>query len=160
MTRVLRRGRSGSRGQSITELALVLPMMLALCVGGIDIARVYQAWVTLQSATRNASEYAATNSKTATDAANEAMRVVCLETAGTTGYVAGSSSVACSAPSVTIDAFTLDYTVAGVSSAGPLATVRVTTSMDFHTILPYPFITDDGAWTLSATETYTVAQPQ
>ena len=58
-TRPARHG--ASRGQSVAEFALLLPVLLAFLGMTIDFARVYQAWITLESATRDAAEYAATS---------------------------------------------------------------------------------------------------
>ena len=48
-----------SHGQSLTEFALILPVMLALMGIAIDTARVYFAWLNLESATRDAAQYVA-----------------------------------------------------------------------------------------------------
>jgi PKD repeat protein len=54
--------RSGSRrGQSLVEFALVLPVMLLIVVGGIDLGRVFLGWVSLNNTTRIAASYAASN---------------------------------------------------------------------------------------------------
>lgn len=55
------RGRKRSRGQSLVEFALVLPLLLALTLIALDFGRVYLGWVNLQSMTRIAANLAANN---------------------------------------------------------------------------------------------------
>lgn len=55
-----RRGRS-SPGQSVVEFALLLPVLLLLVLGGIDLGRVFLGWVSLNNTARIAANYAASN---------------------------------------------------------------------------------------------------
>ena len=50
--------RDRSRGQSLVELALILPVVLLLTLIAIDFGRVYLGWVNLQSMARVAANYA------------------------------------------------------------------------------------------------------
>jgi hypothetical protein len=50
-----------SHGQSLTEFAITLPVVLVLVLFGLDFGRVYLGWVTLTSATREAANFAAMN---------------------------------------------------------------------------------------------------
>ncbi len=50
-----------NRGQSLVEFALILPMLLLLVVGGIDVGRVFLGWVALNNSVRVAANYAASN---------------------------------------------------------------------------------------------------
>ena len=50
---------TASRGQSLVEFALVLPMLLVLLLGIADFGRVFAAGITLEAAARNAAEVAA-----------------------------------------------------------------------------------------------------
>lgn len=154
--RPARRGRV--RGQSMAEMALIMPVMLALTLGSVDLARVYQAWVSLQSATRNAAEYAASNTLSPTAASTAARRVACLEMAGVPGYVAGATPESCHGPIVTLTSFTVEDSNVATSIGSPVVTARVESALEFRTLFPYPFITNDGAWTLTVRETYSVAQ--
>lgn len=54
-----RRARLRSRGQSLTELALILPVLLVIVLVGIDFGRAYFGYVTLTNATRIGANYAA-----------------------------------------------------------------------------------------------------
>src|SRR5688572_26231067 len=59
--RALRAARE--RGQSLVEFAIVLPVLFALVGVVIDASRVYLAWSSLESATRDAAQYLATSDK-------------------------------------------------------------------------------------------------
>lgn len=47
------------RGQSLVELALILPILTVLMVGSVDLARVFYVKVTVANASRVAAQYAA-----------------------------------------------------------------------------------------------------
>ena len=51
----------GSRGQSMVEFALVLPVLLVLLMIATDFGRAYLGWVNLNRAAREAANYAAQN---------------------------------------------------------------------------------------------------
>ena len=53
--------RTARRGQSLTEFALVLPLMLLILVFGLDFGRVFLGWVELNNVVREAANYAAEN---------------------------------------------------------------------------------------------------
>src|SRR4029079_550736 len=53
--------RERSRGQSMTELALVMPVVLMVLLGGIGFGRVFLGWVDLHAMARHAADYAAQN---------------------------------------------------------------------------------------------------
>jgi PKD repeat protein len=57
--RIRRPRRRGSRGQSLVEFALILPVVLLLTLIAIDFGRVYLGWVNLQNMARVAANYAA-----------------------------------------------------------------------------------------------------
>jgi hypothetical protein len=54
-------GRSRSRGQSLVEFALILPILLLLTLIAVDFGRVYLGWINLQNMTRVAANFAANN---------------------------------------------------------------------------------------------------
>jgi len=149
-----RSARASSRGQSLVEMALILPFLLAFAGGAADFARAYQASLTLESAVRNAAEYVATNSLNATTAATDAQRVVCLESRVAPGFTAGTGPTpneTCSAPAVTISGFAITV----LASGDQMGSVHVHASLAFNTLAPYPFLPHDG-WTLQADSTYSV----
>lgn len=147
------------RGQALAEFALILPLLVALTGGAMDFARVYQASITLQGATRNAAEYATTKTTTQSQAQTEARRVVCAEARTVPGFVAGSggSIPACTAPTVTVTAFSLSSTAPGASATYPLASATVRSQLGFRTVIPWPWL-PGGMWTLSTTQSYSVIQ--
>jgi Flp pilus assembly protein TadG len=54
-------GRRDRRGQSLTEFALALPVVLLLILFGLDFGRIFLGWVQLTNAAREASNFAAMN---------------------------------------------------------------------------------------------------
>ena len=141
-------------------MALILPFLLAFAGGATDLARAYQAWLTIESASRNAAEFVATNSADATTALADARHVVCQESEHIPGFVAGSPPNAvqnCTAPAVTVPSFVLSTTQTGASAANPIATAHVHVTLAFNTLFPYPFVPHDG-WTLKADSTYAVVR--
>lgn len=53
--------RRASRGQSLVEFSLVLPVLLVLVLMAVDFGRAFYAWVTLTNAVRDAANYAGMN---------------------------------------------------------------------------------------------------
>lgn len=47
-------------GQSLTELALLLPVLLLVILGSLDLARVYDSYVSITNAAREGARYAST----------------------------------------------------------------------------------------------------
>ena len=71
----LRKRSRRSRGQSLVEFALTLPLMLLLLMVALDFGRIYLGWINLQNMTRIAANYAANNPeawKAPGDAASQA----------------------------------------------------------------------------------------
>ena len=155
MTR--RGGSGGTRGQSLVEFALILPLMLTFVGAAVDFARAYQVWLTMQSATRNAAEYVATRSGSATAAIDDATRVVCLETQDIVGYETLGGLDDCISPTVTVTSFSLSTTAPGATATAPLADVTIEASMPFDMLFPYPFL-NDGSWTITSRQTYRILQ--
>jgi Flp pilus assembly protein TadG len=143
-------------------MALILPFLLAFAGGATDLARAYQAWLTIESAARNAAEKVATNTADidAATALTDARHVVCQESQTAPGFTEGSPPNAiqnCLAPVVTVPSFAISTTQTGASGANPIATAHVRVTLPFNTLFPYPFMPHDG-WTLSADATYSVVR--
>lgn len=60
MTRWRRHNREGSRGQSLVEFALILPVFLLLTLGVVDGARIFTAYIAITNGAREGALYAAT----------------------------------------------------------------------------------------------------
>ena len=56
-------GHRHSRGQSLVEFSLLLPVLLLIVLGGIDFGRVFLGWVSLNNTARIAANYAASNAQ-------------------------------------------------------------------------------------------------
>jgi Flp pilus assembly protein TadG len=137
-------------GQSLVEFALILPIMLTLFGAAVDLSRMYSTWIKLQSATRAAAEYTATNDQTSATAQADATTLVCTQVTG---------SASCSAPTVTVSNFSLNTSPSvGGSNVHPVGSSTVQTSMPFRTLFPYPLFSQNGVWTLAASGSYSVVQ--
>lgn len=161
-TRVSRR-RTKSRGQSVTEFAIILPVMLAFLGLGIDFARVFQAWITLESATRDAAEAVATDTTVtnSTQALDLAKRTVCLQAQNVPGFTRSTLTSPddvelCTAPTVQVNTFTVSSTAVGASTKFPLGTASIQVSLPFRPLFAYPFITQNGTWTIVTSGTFSI----
>lgn len=56
-----RRDRHDSRGQSLVEFALILPVFLLIVMVAVDFGRAFYSWVTITNAARVGANYAAAN---------------------------------------------------------------------------------------------------
>jgi hypothetical protein len=80
--------RRGERGQALVEFSLVAIIFFMMVFGIIDMARLFQSWVTVQHAAREGARYAITGQSVCDGAAN---RDACIEwtskraTSGLTG---------------------------------------------------------------------------
>jgi Flp pilus assembly protein TadG len=141
-------------------MALILPFLLAFAGGATDMARAYQAWLTIESATRNAAEFVATNSADSATALTDARHVVCQESQHAPGFTKGSppnAIINCTQPAVTVPSFAISTTQTGASTANPIATAHVRVTLQFTTLFPYPFL-PHGGWTLNSDSTYAVVR--
>lgn len=152
------------RGQSVAEFALLLPLLLAFVGLSIDSARVFQAWITLESATRDAAEAAATNGTDSANALTLARKAVCLQSQTVPGFKRSTSPSpsdieACAAPNVSVAAFSLSTDPAvGASPQYPIGTATIHATLDFRPLFNYPFITQNGAWTITSQTTFSIVQ--
>ena len=157
------RDRRRSRGQSIAEFALILPVFLTIFGATLDFARLYQAWIQLQAATRVAAEYVAANDTTLGAAQSDARRFVCTQVQGMPGFQKSALTPPndvnqCTQPAVTVTAFTRSTTDPGATGANPIGAATVQSSMPFRMFFNYPLLTDGGTWQLTARESYRVIQ--
>ena len=154
--------RDRSRGQSLVELALILPVMLTILGAAIDGSRVYGAWIALEGAARDAAEQVATfegPTSNATTALARAKSVVCSQMTKITGFEAPSGSpTTCTQPAVILPAWTTSTTAPGASTSYPIGTATVTATLPFRMLFAYPLFTQNGSWTLTSTQTYSIVQ--
>lgn len=139
------RAAAQARGQSLVELAILLPIVLTLVVGGLDLARAYERQLKLQSAVRNATEQVTRDIHipTSQDAATQARKWICL---------ALDLPATCTQVTVTVTTFS---TPASATSTTP-TTVALSAAYGFSTLVPYPLLTAAGGTvTLRASANYT-----
>jgi Flp pilus assembly protein TadG len=149
-----------SRGQSLVELALILPILLTMAGAAIDLARVYSAYLSVESAARNAAEQVASDSTIASSGAatTKAKTVVCTEMQSFAGFVPGANLSSCTQPNVSVTWSAPVTTTPTASTTYPLGSATVTVTFPFQTLFAYPLFTQGGAWTLSSTQTFSVIQ--
>ncbi len=145
----------------MAEFAIVLPVLLALVGVTIDFARVYQAWLNLESATRDAAQYLATSAADPLDPNHSANNrdgkaKYILETATGATFNISSSQTSCSDPMVGTSYSESTSAASGGSTTNPIGTAQVTTCFPFRTLFSYPVLTVDGNWVLRSDRTYTV----
>lgn len=151
-------------GQALVELAIVLPLLLAIVGITVDFARVYQASIALNGATRNAAEYVASFCPDNEDLVQPcqpspvevARTMICTETQGMAG--SSGSGGACTSPAVTIAQLSTSTTAPGATVAHPIGSATVEATLEFRMLFNYPLLTRDGAWTLTARESFAVVQ--
>lgn len=151
--------RSGNRGQSLVEFALILPILLTLLGAAVDVSRVYGAWIALEGATRDAAEQVATDTAVTTQAgaATRAQAIVCAQMSSVPGFVAPAGNPAlCTTPSLTVT--WTSSTASPGTARNPLVTVSVVSALPFRTAFAYPLLTQNGAWTVRSTHTYLILQ--
>jgi Flp pilus assembly protein TadG len=129
MFRRLRGGRP-SKGQALAELAIVLPVMLMLLLGAIDLGRVFYAQITITNAAKEGALVAATGGKYVPGAicssANTVMCGVLTEAKG--GFVEVDRTKVTQSPS---------SSVACPTTASVGSTVSVTVQAPFHILTPF-----------------------
>jgi len=145
-----KRKRNRSRGQSLVELALLLPVMVLVFTSAIDFARVYETKIRLESATRDAAEFAASdiNPLTVSDPTAAARRIVCLQ------FV--PSNPTCTEPRVVVTRTTNSSASVGGTTLYPMVKAIVESKVDFSTFMPYPLVTNSGILELTAKSEYSV----
>jgi Flp pilus assembly protein TadG len=177
------RGRRGTRrdgrwtGQSLAEFALVLPVMLALLGMGVDWARLFFAWIDLESATRDAAQYVASDPNyssngsgyyDANDSTNYCSTFPCssapttdaksvLDAATGKTFTKSATQTDCTTPTVWASLASPDTTIAdGGNSTYPIAKAEVTACFPFTMFVSYPWL-KNGTWIVRADRTVSTA---
>jgi Flp pilus assembly protein TadG len=135
-----------------------MPILAAILGGAIDFGRVYQASITLQSATRNAAEAAATDATTEAEAEAIARSVLCTESQDLPGFVPGGGGdiATCTVPTMTMS-FSSSESAPGAAAGYPVATATVTSSLAFDMLVAWPLL-PSGGWTLSPSQSFSIVQ--
>ena len=150
MKLLLQRVRSVSRGQSMVELALVLPLLAFMLVIAIDFGRIYFSYIQINNAAREGAKYAAqapTDTVSINAAANRETN---------SQAQSGESALVISAPVCKNAAGTvINCTTAttGGSGAGNTVTLRVAESFSFLTPLINNFWGNNFQMSAAATST-------
>jgi Flp pilus assembly protein TadG len=155
----------------MVEMALILPLLLALAGAATDLASAYQIWLTVQSSSRNAAEYVATNScaptlTTCPPAQTDGKRIVCLESQNVPNFTPGpgNNPTTCTNPVATITWSTCNGSSGvvgnanycpGGSVANPVRTARVVVTLQYKTLIPWPML-PHGTVTLKADQHYSI----
>jgi Flp pilus assembly protein TadG len=153
----------GRRGQSIAEFALILPLLLAIFGATLDFARLYQAWIALQAATRIAAEYVAEEDLTIITATSDARRLICSSMQSQPGFqpsllLPPNDVNQCLQPTVTVLSFTRSTTAPGATVANPIGSATVRAELPFRMLFDYPVLTESGTWRIRVDESYSVIQ--
>jgi Flp pilus assembly protein TadG len=166
--------RRGSRGQSLAEFALVLPVMLALLGMGVDFARLFFAWIDLEAATRDAAQYVASDpayGKTggyfdSSDTTNYCSTYPCssapssdaktvLDAATGKTFTKSSSQTDCSTPKVWALLASPDTTSAsGGNTKNPVSSAHITACFPFRMFVSYPWL-KNSSWIVRTDRTVT-----
>jgi len=135
---------SSERGAALVEIALTLPVLVALLIGTIDFARVFYLAIELTNAARAGAQYGA---KSLGGSASLPDIEAAAESSVTTQGVTANATKTCQCAMAdgsfpaTIDC-AADPATACPSASGRfrVITITVTTSKNFSTISPYPGI--------------------
>ena len=143
-----RDARRRSRGQSVVELALLLPVLLFLFLGIADFGRLFATMLTVEAAAREAADFGTLypwqwdpNTPPPPDSNEAATRAemerrACVSTSSLPDYVGAPDDTTCTNPTVTID---LDATPAGVAESACPFVPREDTPCNVVVTLGYTF---------------------
>jgi Flp pilus assembly protein TadG len=121
------RRREKSRGQSLVEFGLVLPILVVLLLLAVDLGRAYMAWVTMNNMARIGANFAALNPSAWSDP--DTGEKVAARNRYAALMAADANSINCTLPSPL-----LAPQFSGTSFA---SSVRVTVTCDFELITPF-----------------------
>jgi len=158
----------------MAEFALILPVMLALLGMGVDYARIFFAWIDLESATRDAAQYVASDPNflangsgyyDSNDTTNYCATYPCssapttdaktvMDAATGKTFTKSSSQTDCSTtPKVWATLSSPDTSAAnGGNSQYPVAKAQVTACFPFQMFVSYPWL-KNGTWIVRADRT-------
>jgi Flp pilus assembly protein TadG len=131
----LRTNRTNRRGSALIELAIVIPVLLLMCCGAMDFARVIYAGIAIASAARAGVQFGAFSPGNAGDIAG--MSQAALNDVANQGLnnVTTSARIFCGCNNSTSEVSCTAATCAGKTPSGY---VEVTANYTFNTVVNYP----------------------
>jgi Flp pilus assembly protein TadG len=142
MTNRLHRRGDRSRGQTLVEFALILPVFLVLTLGVVDGARVFTAYIAITNGAREGALYAASGSNYL-NWCSTTSTVAC-----PTGYTASNQNADPSNIAYRVQAETQGLTQTNITLSAPAcdngacnsSSTKVTVTVDYSMTLFVPFI--------------------
>lgn len=151
--RIRRPGSRDSRGQSLVEFALVLPVLLLVTLIAIDFGRVYLGWVNLQNMARIGANFAA-NNPTAWTGAGDASA----QAEYRTQILNDAKAINCSLPMSGGTPVVPNPAFASGTSLGGTAEVALTCSFQVITPVISSIIGNGGALAVSAAAVFPIKE--
>ncbi len=126
------------RGQGMVEFALMLPIVLLMIYGLMEMARLMQAYLTIQHAAREGARYAITGQSITGVAADRPSSIVAKTRDATAGLQIASSS---DTPNVESGSnpFYLDVSLDPVNGGGATSAITVTVTYNYAPLMPVRF---------------------
>jgi Flp pilus assembly protein TadG len=142
------------RGSALVELALTLPLLLALFVGAVDFGRLFYTAMELTNAARAGAQFGSTNIGNTTPAS--AIETVATSSVNLTGITATATGPDCNCYDdggtfVSNVSCTTPVATACTGGSHRVMTITVTTTKTFTTIMNYPGIPTSVGLTRTAT---------
>src|SRR5437867_1729893 len=129
--------RAAQSGAALIEFALILPLLLLLLLGGMDLGRVYYYAMAVTQAARAGAQYGAASVARSIDFAG--MEQAARDAAQDIGTVTATADRLCECS----DGTPADCRTGTCGAEGrPRIYVRVTTEVTFRALIPYPGIPD------------------
>lgn len=142
------RARKAVRGQSLVEMALVLPMFLMLICAVVDFSHVFYVQMTLQNALREAGRFASTGNHLA-DPNNAGQNLSRVNSIIATAQQA--------APGFTFTNINVTSVAGGAGSAGgpgDIVTISMSSSVPMLTPLMAPFFQPNGTYNFTVSVSF------
>jgi len=133
-----------AKGQSIAELALIVPSLLTILLAGTDFGRLFITNIALTNAARAGAAYGSQNAATAADSSGMA-NAASLDASNVQGFSASASQCTCQSSS-NVTACATAY----CSNNPGSSYVQVTTQAVFNTVISWPGIPSSTTLTSNA----------